>query len=411
MANNKRTQKPGNGQQPTVRADYNPTQTLFPDMQKQSNPMVDQSRGVRQFGLSEIYDADFSTSTTKRRGAGGRASIRRSAVEFLTANKNTYAPLTKEALMRRYILIDKEMELLYKQGLMSSLSPKNMTPEDIKVFICFRQDKDVSPSEMSHMIAALSTLFRFIGSDAVETCMVRYPHLKPVISRNPLPSMESDVYDLIFESAALVDDEDWQKMRAYAVVILCLSAGLRSKELRLCNVNDIECRPDCWLVKVMHPKGEDKYAKPRKTYIDPIAYPFLARYLQARSEYVNANGIQSLALIPGGLLEGGYFASNTIRSMKALVEKDIGKNFDLRQCRRTYGQRLIDNGVGVESVSKMLGHKNTVTTENCYCGLREDDAISTISSIYKSKNDLCDASPALNTGFARRTKNRTYGGQ
>ena len=35
--------------------------------------------------------------------------------------------------------------------------------------------------------------------------------------------------------------------------------------------------------------------------------------------------------------------------------------------RRTYGQTLIDRGVSVDSVSLMLGHDSTVTTENYYC--------------------------------------------
>lgn len=35
--------------------------------------------------------------------------------------------------------------------------------------------------------------------------------------------------------------------------------------------------------------------------------------------------------------------------------------------RTTYGQDLLDRNVSVESVSVMLGHSNTMTTERYYC--------------------------------------------
>jgi len=47
----------------------------------------------------------------------------------------------------------------------------------------------------------------------------------------------------------------------------------------------------------------------------------------------------------------GYLSSNSLRKIKMIVEKDIGENFDLKLCRKTFGQRYIDCGVKVESVS------------------------------------------------------------
>ena len=35
--------------------------------------------------------------------------------------------------------------------------------------------------------------------------------------------------------------------------------------------------------------------------------------------------------------------------------KELGFDFDLRMCRRTYGQRLIDNGADINTVSRMMG--------------------------------------------------------
>ena len=48
-------------------------------------------------------------------------------------------------------------------------------------------------------------------------------------------------------------------MRAYAVVTFALATGMRAKELRLCDVVDIDDRAETWIAIVRHPKGENKW--------------------------------------------------------------------------------------------------------------------------------------------------------
>ena len=161
---------------------------------------------------------------------------------------------------------------------------------------------------------------------------------------------------------------------------------MRSKELRLCDIDDLRFAGGEWTALVKHPKGEGTYGKPRTVYVDPQAQPFMRRYLDVRQRYVEDHCPHVRALFPGGTSEGGYMASNTARCLKHDVEKDIGMEFDLRGCRRTYGQRLIDRGVDIESVSKIMGHKNTMTTEDAYCSLGEDKALDRISRAYRESD-------------------------
>ena len=173
-------------------------------------------------------------------------------------------------------------------------------------------------------------------------------------------------------------------MRAYAVVTFALATGMRAKELRLCDVVDIDDRAETWIAIVRHPKGENKWGRQRPVWVDPVAYPFLTRYLQARNDFVERNDLYTDALFPGAV-DGGYLADNTIRTDKALVEEEIGYDFDLRMCRRTYGQRLIDRGIGVNVVSKMLGHNSTNTTERNYCTLDDMDAVRTVARMLSAE--------------------------
>ena len=52
--------------------------------------------------------------------------------------------------------------------------------------------------------------------------------------------------------------------------------------------------------------------------------------------------------------------------MKEIVEQDLQIRFELRECRRTFGQRYIDQNLELASVSVLMGHASTRTTEKYY---------------------------------------------
>ena len=73
--------------------------------------------------------------------------------------------------------------------------------------------------------------------------------------------------------------------------------------------------------------------------------------------------------------EDGFCSGNSLRKYKAIVEDDLGIRFDLRMCRRTFGQRYLDRDLDIESVSVLMGHSSTKTTESFYSRRRLDDAM------------------------------------
>ena len=64
---------------------------------------------------------------------------------------------------------------------------------------------------------------------------------------------------------------------------------------------------------------------------------------------------------------GGYISYGRIRTLKSFVEEDIGFKFDLRKCRRTFGQRAINEGQSIHDVSLVMGHSTMATTQKDYC--------------------------------------------
>jgi site-specific recombinase XerD len=75
-------------------------------------------------------------------------------------------------------------------------------------------------------------------------------------------------------------------------------------------------------------------------------------------------------------------SDNGIRMIKVTVEQDLDVKFDLRMCRRTFGQQYVNAGLDIESVSRLMGHANTKTTENNYCRVTQNSAVDRARQIW-----------------------------
>ena len=87
------------------------------------------------------------------------------------------------------------------------------------------------------------------------------------------------------------------------------------------------------------------------------------------------NSVKSQALFPSKDSADGFLLGNAIRKMKKVVEGDIGIEFDLSECRRTFGQRHLDSDLDIEPVSVLMNHASTKTTESFYSRKRMTKAV------------------------------------
>ena len=81
------------------------------------------------------------------------------------------------------------------------------------------------------------------------------------------------------------------------------------------------------------------------------------------------------ALFLGNVPTDGYLASNTTGMYADKVSKELGIDIDLRKCRRTYGQRLVDAEAPISVVSVVMGHLSTRTTEQHYARVKHAVAV------------------------------------
>lgn len=292
------------------------------------------------------------------------------AEKFMASMRNVYSEETWRTKERRYRRIERDLIELKSKGKISTLSPTKMTPEDLRVHFTLHKSK-VGPGDMGHEVAAFRRLLEHVGNSSVNICLAKYPELKPYNKRLRKSAMPEEMYREILARAKELDPDDEKLVRAYAMVLLFIRTGTRNNEMRMADVEDLNT--STWMFSIRHVKGENTYGLPREVPVHPEVRQIVSTYLRNREKWAAEKGMQDRALFLG---TSGRLSGNGIRIIKNAVEKDLGIEFDLRMCRRTFGQYYLNDGLDIESTSVLMGHSTTRTTETAYARRRLDDAIS-----------------------------------
>ena len=303
----------------------------------------------------------------------GRHPFGEYAEKYMESVRGVYAEETWKNRARRYRRMGQKMIELKNEGKISTTSPKTMTPEDVRVYILYCKER-VSTADLAHEVNALRRLLNFVDNHAVEICLNHNPGLKPSFRGTRRKGvMQDEVYDMILERSKTVDPLDFARIRAYTLVLMCINTGTRNKEIRFAEVHDLDT--NSWMFDIVHVKGEATYGQPREVPIRPEIRQLILTYLLARQRWVVDNSVKSQALFPSKDSADGFLSGNAIRKIKEVVERDLGIEFDLRECRRTFGQRYLDSDLDIESVSVLMGHSSTKTTESFYSRKRMTKAV------------------------------------
>jgi len=296
------------------------------------------------------------------------------ADEFMDSRKGCIAELSWKGLDRRYRRMERELIMLKEQGAISTLSPQKMGEDDIKAFLVYRKGKKVSASDLSHDISALNQLLSFCGNPAVVACLNKNIGLKPKHKQQPrLEPLSKTTYEEILGAYHDIDFNDFTQVRAFTLVLMYIGTGARNKELRLTSIDDVDVEE--WKIHFEHVKGEGTYGSARNVPIPVELRSIVEQYIFDRAVWLKAHDATSEALF--FQLGGGhtYLSGNSIRRCKSIVEKKIGKTFELRDCRRAFGQFYINKGLEIDGVSILMGHGTTRTTEQYYCRKNESEVI------------------------------------
>lgn len=271
---------------------------------------------------------------------------------------------------------------LYTQGVISTCDPKKLTAADIYEYQLFRM-KTVSNVTLHKDFSILNGFFDTLKVNVMREYKAIYGNKKPSGFGGRIDPLPNKVIDRVYRLARETDR--WDVLEGCVAIIMGCSAGIRPQEIRKLLVEDLHHKEDRPYVFVRHPKGEGEWGRPRKAPLNDDPQDIIDKYLGMRAERVEQWSVDSDALFPPLMKKNGTVTMESINKKKRIVENILGEKFKLKDARRAYGQRMLDNGVPIESVSYAMGHDSIETTQKYYANYRERAVLDNIYSVMKGR--------------------------
>jgi Site-specific recombinase XerD len=297
----------------------------------------------------------------------GRYPFTECVNNYIPTERGHISKETLETTRRRLLQIGRIFHQLKEDGEVSTDNPRKITPRDIDVFVGHRKMNGLKPGTLLKDLGCLSKMLVYYDNEAVVKFRAKYSAHVPKKYQLLQESMEESRVRKIIDRANEVSVSNWKMVQAYGLVMLAICTGLRPKELRMMYASNVHIDGNDAEVFVEHVKGEGKYGRPRPVSVHPDGVPILKKYMEARALKLKQLGKRNDALFPPLQTDSKFLSYNRIRMMKTFVEEDIGEKFDLRECRRTFGQRALNEGQDIYNVSRVMGHSSLVTTQRYYC--------------------------------------------
>ncbi len=254
--------------------------------------------------------------------------------------------LDHAAIRKKPNTIDREMYVYNKfQEFMGDIKIRSITKELVECYIRKRfVDDEVSPSTVSIEIRTLRQFFNVLISHKFLTRNPLSGVQGPKVVDKQIRFLTQEEQDRLLEE---VDSEDFRDL-----VVAYLHTGARKEELLPERLT--------WDNVDLKNKSVTLTGKRDKVRTIPINQTLL-EILSRRKNEMNLE-------FP---FEFAY--QNILKKLQLYYERAGIKDADVHTLRRTFGSRLVQKGVAIFAVSKLLGHSSVVITEKHYVSLLQSD--------------------------------------
>ena len=241
-----------------------------------------------------------------------------------------------------------------------------------------RNGRSPSPQSLRGVVGAISGLYRFLVNYGFLVDKDRHPVSNPALALEP-PSIRQKPNDFLraAEDEELLDTP--MKSHEEILVWFLRWTGLRLGEALSLRMSDVDL-----VESVVYVRASKTDSGVRAVPIPPELRLRIASWI----EHVRAAGVYRpnghfLCTTRGGAWRdrssGVVYRSAPGQPMKPqqveAVIRRVGERAGVEgrltphRLRRTYGSHLLNNGMRLESVSRLLGHSNTAITEKAYAQL------------------------------------------
>jgi len=241
----------------------------------------------------------------------------------------------------------------YLESVNKPVNFKEVSSEDLKLFITWINELGMLPSTQARVISGLKSFFSFLL-------------LEQIISTDPTELLESprlsrklpDTLNVI-EINKLIDAIDASKpegMRNKAMLETLYGCGLRVTELISLRISNIHYENE--YIKVVG-KGN----KERIVPIGATALKFIKIYIEESRVHISIKkGFEDYIFLNRG--GTGLSRISVFTTIKALALKaGISKSISPHTFRHSFATHLIEGGADLRAVQEMLGHSSITTTE------------------------------------------------
>lgn len=273
--------------------------------------------------------------------------------------------------IQKYISNSKEaIEIL---GINSIEDMRNLSPVDIKLnYLNIKKEEGLGASSLNTKLTSLKQFCEFlILSNLLTTnpCVgiKRYKAENKV--KDNLQDMEADAIKILD-----IVNEEYQKNPCYItcrdrfMVNLLLVTGLRNTEMREMLLTTIELDGRFTIV--------GKYNKQRTLYLSDDLLKMYREYLQYRN--AEPTDDEHLFVSYQGTMLSKNVPQNIMKKLKA--KANVDSDFHIHSCRHVSASEMIQNGVELTTVARVLGHSNIATTYSFYIHQDTEDIRNAINT-------------------------------
>jgi site-specific recombinase XerD len=227
-------------------------------------------------------------------------------------------------------------------------APEDVTPQDVDTFIDSQIATGLNPTTINRRLACLHSFFEYLASERPNyqwpnPVVHRRHHLKTG-SRLPRDVPDSDVNKIF----AVITDE-----RDRAMFSLMVGAGLRVGEVAALRLNDVEAPSSPNQLAKLRVCGKGN--KERVVWLTASLWHNLQAGLEARP-----------AVDPDHVFlnwRGRPISVDGIQYRLKQYCRVAGVTLSCHRLRHTFGRRMAENGLPVDSLARLLGHSHLQTTQ------------------------------------------------
>ena len=270
--------------------------------------------------------------------------------EFL--NYLRYERNRSELTVRTYERSLEDFESYFKNR-DSQLSWESVDSDVIRDWMESMMDKGDMASTVNNCLSAVRSFFRFALARQLVSRDPAYA-IKGPKKKKPLPQfVREDEMNRLIDVPEMWGDS-YEDLRARTIIILFYETGIRLAELIGLDDKDVD-------FSAHQLKVTGKRNKQRIVPFGEELENALKEYMAGREQKWKACGETALFLNDKGQRMSRY-------QVEAIVKKCLSKVTTIKKrsphvLRHSFATAMLNNGAGLESVRKLLGHESVATTE------------------------------------------------